>query len=532
MSIDSNNYQMAATVIDDTIYTSENNGVTWTSQNSGYGLWINIVGSNDGTKLIAANAFDYLYSSFDRGITWNRLNVPLNLWFGLASSSDASILYAGGFFDIFKSIDGGISWFPLINIIIDNVVWTSIACSHDGQIIAAAGSESIGSGNSVLYISLNSGLSWEPVIVEGSPNWQWVACSSDGRRIYALDSNLSGSIWGITITKNTGIEVKRLINTCSNYWYSIACSSDGSTIIASSVSTNNSVCKEVRVVESLQGISAPNILNYLRSTNINGKTFPQMIKEICSVPKPRSIGTYNNNVFLSRDFGNNWEVSLSIPFDEDTQWSPVAISGNGDFMVYSILYGPLYTSSDGGFSWVIQPEAGIKPWSRLFISSDIVCVIGDTRILMSDGTFKKIKYIVRGDEVVTDRENNIVKKVANVVSSYYDGYVIKIPKGSLQNTRSVYVSAGHPVWINKGQNRTYSKKLDGVEKVYMHQLLYNIQFEEEGSFYAETIRMDSLSPNFYRSKLPKELYFDKFKYDESIVIKNEDDPRRGKPKMI
>ena len=53
-----------------------------------------------------------------------------------------------------------------LNSIIDNVVWISIACSHDGQIIAAAGSEFIGSGNSVLNISLDGGLSWIPIIVE------------------------------------------------------------------------------------------------------------------------------------------------------------------------------------------------------------------------------------------------------------------------------------------------------------------------------------------------------------------------------
>lgn len=523
---------MAASVIDDTLYTSENNGVTWSSQNSGYGLWINIVGSNDGTKLIAANAFDYLYGSIDRGITWNRLNVPVNLWFGLAASSDASILYAGGIIDIFKSIDGGINWFPLINSTVDSVVWISIACSHDGQIIVAAGSESIGSGNSVLNISLDGGLSWIPIIVEGTPIWQWVSCSSDGRLIYAVDSSLSGSLWGVTITKHTGIEVKRLIDTCSSYFYSVACSSDGSTIIASSVSTNTSVCKEVRAVESCNVISAPNILNYLRSTNIKGKTFSQMAKEIRSSPKPRSNGSYNNNVFLSRDFGNSWEVSLSVQVEEDSGWYPVALSANGDFMTYSVLYGTLYTSTDGGVSWVIQTEAGIKGWTRLFISSEPVCVIGDTRILMSDGTFKKIKYIVRGDEVITDKENNTVNKVANVVSSYYDGYIIKIPKGKLQNIRSVYLSGGHPVWINNNRNRIYSKKLPGIEKIQIHQLLYNLQFEEEGSFYAETIKMDSLSPNFYRNKMPQQLYFDQFKYNESIIIKNEDDPRRGKPKMI
>ena len=532
MSINSNSYQMAASIIEDTIYTSENNGITWKSQDSGYGFWINIVGSNDGTKLIAASAFDYLYGSIDRGITWNRLNVPQDIWVGLASSSDASVLYAGGLIYIYKSIDGGINWFPLINSIEDRVLWTSIVCSHDGQIIAIAGEEFNGSGKSVLHISLDSGLSWIPIIVEGEPFWISLDCSSDGRHIYAVDNNLGGSIWGITITKNNDIQVTRLIDTCSNYFYSVACSGDGSTIIVTEVSTNMYVCKTEKVLESREGISAPNILNYFRFNDTKGKTFRQMADEIRSTHKARSFGMYNNNIFLSRDFGNSWELSLSVPVDEGSSWYPLAISGKGDFMAYSVINGPLYTSSDGGLNWVLQSNAGIKAWSRLFISSEPVCVIGNTRILMGDGTFKKIKYIVRGDEVVTDKEKNIVKKVANVVSSYYDGYIVKIPKGKLGNYRSIYLSACHPVWINNGQNRTYSKDIRGIENLQIHQLLYNIQFEEEGSFYVENVRLDSLSPNFYRNKMKKELYFDQSKYDETLIIKKEDDSRRGKPKMI
>ena len=70
-----------------------------------------------------------------------------------------------------------------------------------------------------------------------------------------------------------------------------------------------------------------------------------------------------------------------------------------------------------------------------------------------------------------------------------------------------------------------SKKLEGIDQVY------SIQFEEEGTFYADGIKVDSLSPNFYTFKLPKELFFNKAKHDKRCVIREEDDPRRGKPPM-
>jgi hypothetical protein len=61
--------------------------------------------------------------------------------------------------------------------------------------------------------------------------------------------------------------------------------------------------------------------------------------------------------------------------------------------------------------------------------------------------------------------------------------------------------------------------------------VYNIQYEEEGVYYANGVKMDSLSSNNHQYKLAKELYFDRSKYDENFIVKVEDDSRRGKPKM-
>lgn len=532
MNTETNAYHLAASVISDTIYTSENNGVTWISQKSGLNNWFNITGCSDGTKLIAAGGFDYLYTSNDKGVTWNRLDTIQNIWFGLAASSDASTIYAGGLIYLFKSIDGGKTWFP-IYAVVENVIWLSIACSSDGQTVIAAGLSFTAEKPSILYVSLDGGLSWTEILVDSNANWQSVSCSSNGRLMYAADSNTDGSIWAITITKGNNIQTKRLMDPSSTYWAKVDCSSDGSSIIAASVAVSTAPRISSHVEEQFPEIIQPqHVINYLRNNSIEGKSLDMIKKEVHSTPAPRSNVTVTNGVYVSTDYGLNWKLALNTVTDVDPGWYTVSSSAGGDFLVYSIIGFNVYTSSDYGNNWVLQEGGGDKAWTRIFVTSEPVCVIGDTRILMGDGTFKKIKHIVRGDEVVTDKEKNTIKKVANVVSSYYDGYIVKIPKGSLGNSRSIYLSHGHPVWINHNRNRIYSKYLRGIEKLQIHQLLYNIQFEEEGSFYAENVRLDSLSPNFYRNKMKKELYFDQNKYDETLMIKEEDDPRRGKPKMI
>lgn len=106
----------------------------------------------------------------------------------------------------------------------------------------------------------------------------------------------------------------------------------------------------------------------------------------------------------------------------------------------------------------------------------------------------------------------------------------KIKKGLIGNTEDIICTDNHPIWCNNDKNRIFAKDIDGVEKIKLAEYIYDIQFEDEGTFYANGIKVDSFPPFNKGSKLPKELYFDESKYKD-YVYTGEDDPIRNKPLM-
>ncbi len=161
-----------------------------------------------------------------------------------------------------------------------------------------------------------------------------------------------------------------------------------------------------------------------------------------------------------------------------------------------------------------------------------MCILGTTSILMSDGSTKQIKDIKREDDVITNIQTKEYKKVVHVTTSIHESFLIHIPKDLLGNINDIIMTSGHPIWVNGDQNRVYSKNINGVIEVTMTETFYNLQFEEESVYYAEGLKIDSLSPNFRGNKLPKSLYFNKLKHDKRCYIETEDDRRRNKPPMI
>jgi hypothetical protein len=63
-------------------------------------------------------------------------------------------------------------------------------------------------------------------------------------------------------------------------------------------------------------------------------------------------------------------------------------------------------------------------------------------------------------------------------------------------------------------------------------MLYNLQYDFEGTFYANGVKIDSLSPYHKHYPLPLASFVDKNNYIEGIKIKSEDDKIRNKPKLI
>ena len=165
------------------------------------------------------------------------------------------------------------------------------------------------------------------------------------------------------------------------------------------------------------------------------------------------------------------------------------------------------------------------------VISEPICVVRGTRIMMADGTSKPIQDIQRGDRVLCDKESGVFQKVARLTEMMHNGKAIQIPRGLIGNKKKLIMTPEHPIWI-KNENRMYSKHIKGAIPLTISEKVYNIQFEEEGTYYAEGIKVDSMSPNFYQMKLPKDLFFNRLKHNKRLFVQEEDDPVRRKPKMI
>jgi fibronectin-binding autotransporter adhesin len=158
------------------------------------------------------------------------------------------------------------------------------------------------------------------------------------------------------------------------------------------------------------------------------------------------------------------------------------------------------------------------------------CFRSTTMITLYGGFCKQIKDIKRGDIIITNKDNLETNKVCRVLSTQFTGIGIRIREGLLGNKKEIICSPLHPIWVNN--NRIKAGDIDGVDKIEISELLYTIQYEDEGTYYAEGVKVDAISPDHRKFKLPKEMYFNINKYNRKRIMKGEDDPRRNKPIMI
>ena len=160
-----------------------------------------------------------------------------------------------------------------------------------------------------------------------------------------------------------------------------------------------------------------------------------------------------------------------------------------------------------------------------------VCVGANSEILMHDYSIKMIKDIQRGDQVIQDIKSNSIAVVSNIVITQCDKLVI-VPKNLLGNQKELIITQGHPIWINNDTNRIFASDIIGIETNNDIEPVYTLQFDFEGTFYANDIKIDSLSPYHQKFPLHKNLFINPDNYIPDYIVLHEDEPRRNKPKMI
>lgn len=168
----------------------------------------------------------------------------------------------------------------------------------------------------------------------------------------------------------------------------------------------------------------------------------------------------------------------------------------------------------------------------------IVCVIRGTNILLSSGQSKPIEQIVRGDVVVGYQNKQYM--VADINKQYISKNcpidMMEFAPNSIGEqipNQKLFITHNHPIFHQnyrtpakffnnpqigiiehksiKPKELMEPESLDESGPVYC---LYDLQFEEDGSYIANGVTVQSRSPWSDITPLEKEMYFDQTKYQD------------------
>jgi hypothetical protein len=165
----------------------------------------------------------------------------------------------------------------------------------------------------------------------------------------------------------------------------------------------------------------------------------------------------------------------------------------------------------------------------VFKLSNLICVVGETQILLIDGQTKAIKDIQRGDWVAPNHQVARVCREPIDIRSRIDLVVFEpYSLGSYPHTRLV-VTPNHPIFYRGarrpakcfarciGVTMIQQKQVGSLVHLMGENALYDLQFDHEGSYYANGVEIQSRSPFSCFSPLPRELYFDLSLYTNERV---------------
>lgn len=149
----------------------------------------------------------------------------------------------------------------------------------------------------------------------------------------------------------------------------------------------------------------------------------------------------------------------------------------------------------------------------------IVCLVEGTMILMKDGQWQPIETIRRGQEVIGYQGR--IFKVAEInrqlVTPNQSLELIEFPPHTLgyqQPRRTLRITPNHPIYYRGARRpaRAFLQIGALLIKASSQSILYDLQFDDDGSYYAEGLLVQSRSPWSDLTPLPKELYFNPSRY--------------------
>jgi len=181
------------------VYATRGAGV-WFSSNGGVnfsditppvivnGIWTGLAMSSDGTKIaVSEETAGYIYTATRSGSTWTwtrQTSSGAKSWLWIVGSADGSILIAGAAGDSYRSTNGGVTWSAARSMGVAASV-VEVYCSEDATILFGRQN-----GTTTLFKSVDGGATWSatgPV-----KNWRGNSMSANGVKMIAT---LNGEVW-------------------------------------------------------------------------------------------------------------------------------------------------------------------------------------------------------------------------------------------------------------------------------------------------------------------------------------------------
>ena len=352
------------------------------------GGWHTVSSNTDGTKLTAADYGYRLYHSTDSGATWTETRPAGDTdqnWTSAVSSGDGlsgavisyggrsipTIIFTANQYQIGTTTDVTLTW--------TSTHATSCTASGDWSgSKATSGSETInsvassksfvltctGAGisvSSMAQVAYNGGLSLPTVTLNAGP----IAFGSSTYTVTWTSSNVSsciaasfpnGTMWSGSRPTTGSATIDHIT---SNISFTLTC--DGA---------NGSAAKTA-------SITFPSHLYRSSGSGVNwievlpGGDTNWSVVAMSSDGSFLIAGAFDGRLYRSANGGSTWTETRPAG-DTDQQWKTLAASNNGTHLIAGVENGRLYLSTDSGTTWTETRPAGDtdRYWSSVASSSD------------------------------------------------------------------------------------------------------------------------------------------------------------------
>ena len=224
-----------------------------------------------------------------------------------------------------------------------------LSMSSDGSKIIHGAHTDVATGP--IYISNDSGATWQYVSSAGLGWWNAICCSDDGNVIAACD--FQGYIH---VSRDGGITWTIGISATTDSWSSIACSSDGTKMIACASSAQYGYV----------WTSTDSGANWTRRNAIGAKNWTGVC---CSYDglKMYAAASADTVIHKTIDYGVNW-TSPDPYFSISSDWVSIACDYTGSKIIL-IKDTTTCKSIDSGLNWT-YPAVGLSHYNSMIMSKD------------------------------------------------------------------------------------------------------------------------------------------------------------------